>query len=120
MWLAPAKVVRIHPRRSFTLMIGCSSSCSSKAVSVAGGSAKPRLHAKRCMLNAGFHCVGWVGAQNLAQQALRLLLKRQNVSPNLVERTERRRRVKIPSETDLITGPNAVRVVPGIRCVGQN
>ena len=57
---------------------------------------------------------------NLRQQPLRLPLHRQNIRPNLRQRPHRLGLIEISGEADLVAGPHAVRLVPGVSRVGQN
>ncbi len=57
---------------------------------------------------------------NLPQQPLCLPLHRQNIGPYLRQRAQRLRLVKVAREADLVPGPDARRVVPGVRRIGQH
>src|SRR5690606_33774643 len=57
---------------------------------------------------------------DLVQKALGLLLEREDVGANLLQRPQRLRLVEVPGETDLVPNLDAVRYVPGVRSIWQD
>src|SRR5207247_1705754 len=78
---------------------------------------KPRL-----MRKSAFRCAlpHLARAQDLREKALCLLLQSDDVRPDLLKSPQRLRLVEKAGEADLVTGLDALRVVPGIGSVGQH
>src|SRR5437773_1536286 len=64
--------------------------------------------------------LGASGTDDLAQQPLGLLLERQDVGTDRLQRAQRLRLVEIAREADLVAGLDAVRHVPGVGRVRQD